>query len=93
MKLKLTRAMLNAALDGDLDNVDYVIDERFGFAIPTTCPNVPSEVLQPIQTWENPDSFNKAADDLADMFVNNFKRYEAGVSKAVNASSPKSLAN
>ena len=93
MKLKLTRAMLNAALDGDLDDVDYVIDERFGFAIPTTCPNVPSEVLQPIQTWENPDSYNKAADDLADMFVNNFKRYEAGVSKAVNASSPKSLAD
>ena len=93
MKLKHTRAMLNAALDGELDNVNYVIDERFGFAIPTTCPQVPNEVLQPIQTWDNPDSYNKAANDLADMFVDNFKRYETGVSEAVNRSSPKSLEN
>ena len=48
MKIKYTRAMLNAALDGELDDVSYVVDERFGFAVPTTCPNVPSEVLQPI---------------------------------------------
>jgi phosphoenolpyruvate carboxykinase (ATP) len=91
MKLKYTRAMLNAALDGDLDNVPYVIDERFGFAIPTQCPNVPNEVLQPIQTWENEEMYNDAADNLADMFVKNFKRYAPGVSEAVNASSPKSL--
>ena len=83
--------MLNAALDGDLDNVPYVIDERFGFAIPTQCPNVPNEVLQPIQTWENEEMYNDAADNLADMFVKNFKRYAPGVSEAVNASSPKSL--
>ena len=85
--------MLNAALDGDLDNVQYVTDERFGFSIPTECPDVPQEVLQPIQTWSDTQSYNEAADSLADMFVENFKRYEAGVSKAVNASSPKSLAN
>ena len=91
MKLKYTRAMLNAALDGDLDNVMYVTDERFGFSIPTECPGVPQEVLQPIQTWGDTQSYNEAADKLADMFVENFKRYEAGVSKAVNASSPKSL--
>tara|TARA_B100001248_G_scaffold258788_1_gene243686 strand:+ start:400 stop:2001 length:1602 start_codon:yes stop_codon:yes gene_type:complete len=93
MKLKYTRAMLNAALDGDLDDVRYVIDERFGFSIPTECPNVPNEVLQPIQTWGDQASYHKAADNLAEMFVNNFKRYEAGVSDAVNASSPKSLSN
>ncbi len=93
MKLKYTRAMLNAALDGDLDNVQYVTDERFGFSIPTECPDVPKEVLQPIQTWSDAQSYNEAADSLADMFVDNFKRYEAGVSEAVNASSPKSLAN
>ena len=84
--------MLNAALDGELDEVSYVVDERFGFAVPTTCPNVPSEVLQPIQTWSDSDSYNNTADNLAEMFVANFKRYEDGVSKAVNASSPKSLA-
>ena len=93
MKLKYTRAMLNAALDGDLDNVQYVTDERFGFSIPTECPDVPKELLQPIQTWSDTQSYNEAADSLADMFVDNFKRYEAGVSEAVNASSPKSLVN
>ena len=51
------------------------------------------ELLQPIQTWSDTQSYNEAADSLADMFVDNFKRYEAGVSEAVNASSPKSLVN
>ena len=69
MKLKYTRAMLNAALDGDLDNVQYVTDERFGFSIPTECPDVPKELLQPIQTWSDTQSYNEAADSLADMFV------------------------
>ena len=93
MKIKYTRAMLNAAMDGDLDDVDYTIDERFGFAVPNSCPNVPSEVLQPKQTWNDAEAYNKTADNLADMFVENFKRYQAGVSEAVNASSPKTLAN
>ena len=91
MKLKYTRAMLDAALNGQLDQVDYVRDERFGFAIPTTCPNVPSELLQPIKTWENPAFYNQTADHLAEMFVNNFRRYQQGVSAAVNAASPKCL--
>jgi phosphoenolpyruvate carboxykinase (ATP) len=93
MKIKYTRAMLNAALDGDLDDVDYTVDERFGFAVPKSCPNVPSEVLQPMQTWSDNESYNKTADNLAEMFVENFKRYQAGVSDAVNASSPKTLVN
>ena len=91
MKLKYTRAMLDAALNGQLDQVDYVRDERFGFAIPTTCPSVPSELLQPIKTWKNPESYNQTADHLAEMFVNNFRRYQQGVSAAVNAASPKCL--
>ena len=93
MKIKYTRAMLNAALDGDLDDVSYIVDARFGFEVPETCPNVPSEVLQPIHTWSDNDSYNKTADNLAKMFVDNFKRYEAGVSDAVNASSPRTLSN
>ena len=91
MKLRYTRAMLNAALDGKLDEVDYITDERFGFAIPTTCPDVPSELLQPIQTWANQDTYNQTADRLAEMFVDNFRRYQQGVSEAVNASSPRPL--
>ena len=78
--------MLNAALDGDLDDVDYTVDERFGFAVPQSCPNVPSEVLQPMQTWSDNEAYNKTADGLAEMFVENFKRYHDGVSDAVNPS-------
>lgn len=89
MKIKYTRAMLNAALDGDLDNVEYLKDSRFGFAVPTSCPGVPSDVLQPIKTWSNPADYHTSADNLASMFIQNFKRYQQGVSAAVNASSPK----
>ena len=65
MKIKYTRAMLNAAMDGALDNVEYVTDERFGFEIPKSCPGVPSEVLIPKQTWSDGDAYDSTADKLA----------------------------
>ena len=89
MKIRYTRAMLNAALDGELDDVEYSTDERFGFEIPLECPGVPAEVLQPIQTWEDQEQYNTLADNLAKMFVENFSRYQGGVSDAVNSASPK----
>jgi phosphoenolpyruvate carboxykinase (ATP) len=92
MKIKYTRAMLNAALDGDLDSVEFVMDERFGFEIPTSCPGVPSEVLQPRTTWSNSDAYDATANKLATMFNENFKRYQDGVSAEVNASAPQPLA-
>ena len=92
MKIKYTRAMLNAAMDGELDNVEYTTDPRFGFEVPVECPNVPSEVLQPRNTWEDVASFDSTADNLAEMFNENFARYEAGVSPEVNAAAPQSLA-
>ena len=91
MKIKYTRAMLNAALNGELENVDFEIDPRFGFAIPKTCPGVPSDVLNPRQTWDNPEEYDKTANRLADMFNENFKRYENGVSEDVNAVSPRPM--
>ncbi|RJU98360.1 MAG: phosphoenolpyruvate carboxykinase (ATP), partial [Candidatus Poseidoniales archaeon] len=87
-----TRAMLNAALDGDLDDVEFVTDERFGFEVPTSCPGVPSEVLQPRTTWNDGEAYDATANKLATMFNENFKRYEAGVSAEVNASAPTPLA-
>ena len=53
MKLKHTRAMVDAIHNHDFDNAEFVQDEEFGFQIPTTCPNVPSEVLIPRNTWED----------------------------------------
>jgi phosphoenolpyruvate carboxykinase (ATP) len=91
MKIRYTRAMLNAALDGDLDDVEFVTDERFGFEVPTSCPDVPSEVLQPKSTWSNGSAYDATADKLAAMFNENFKRYEAGVSAEVNAAAPASM--
>ena len=88
MKIKYTRAMLNAALDGDLDNVEYVVDDRFGFEVPKTCPGVPSEVLIPKQTWEDGAVYDATADKLASMFNENFERYAAGVSDEVNSAAP-----
>ena len=88
MKIKYTRAMLNAAMDGALDDVEYVTDERFGFEIPKTCPGVPSEVLIPKQTWSDGNAYDAAADKLAAMFNENFERYSEGVSADVNAAAP-----
>tara|TARA_B100000614_G_scaffold262887_1_gene299576 strand:+ start:5932 stop:7608 length:1677 start_codon:yes stop_codon:yes gene_type:complete len=88
MKIKYTRAMLNAALDGELNNVEYVTDERFGFEIPKSCPGVPPEVLIPKQTWGDGDEYDTTADKLATMFNENFKRYSEGVSDEVNSAAP-----
>ena len=88
MKIKYTRAMLNAALDGDLEDVEYIVDERFGFEIPKSCPGVPSDVLIPKQTWDDSNAYDATADKLAAMFNENFERYAAGVSDEVNAAAP-----
>ena len=80
--------MLNAALDGELDDVEYTTDERFGFEIPKSCPGVPSDVLVPRQTWGDGVAYDATADKLAAMFNENFERYSAGVSDEVNAAAP-----
>ena len=89
MKIKFTRAMLNAALDDDLTNVEYIVDERFGFEVPTSCPGVPSELLVPRNTWDDKVDFDATADKLARMFNENFDRYSAGVTDDVNSAAPK----
>jgi phosphoenolpyruvate carboxykinase (ATP) len=88
MKIRYTRAMLNAALDGELDDVAYVIDSRFGFEVPESCPNVPDEILQPRNTWTDKEEYDATADKLANMFLENFGRYEDGVSESVNSAAP-----
>ncbi len=91
MRIRYTRAMLNAALDGELDDVGYVVDERFGFEVPTACPGVPEDVLQPRTTWEDAAAYDRTADELARMFNVNFERYAGGVSDEVNAAAPSPL--
>lgn len=89
MKLPYTRAMITAALNGELDNVTFEVHPIFGMEIPTSCPNVASEILNPINTWANKDEYNATAKKLAQMFITNFEKYADGVEDEVLASAPK----
>lgn len=88
IKLKYTRAMVTAALNGELDKSEFVLDPIFNVLVPKSCPNVPSEILNPKNTWKNPDEYDKAARDLAKRFVENFKKFDH-VSEAVINAGPK----
>jgi len=74
IKLKYTRAMVDAALNGELDTVEYVKDELFHVNVPTTCPNVPTEMLIPINTWEDKKAYKTTAENLAKKFSENYDK-------------------
>jgi phosphoenolpyruvate carboxykinase (ATP) len=88
MKLSYTRAMITAALNGELDNVETVRDCMFGFAIPTEVPGVPGYLLQPRNTWLDKAAYDEKAKYLAGLFVENFKKYASGVSQEILAAAP-----
>jgi phosphoenolpyruvate carboxykinase (ATP) len=86
MKIKHTRAMLRAALNGDLNNVEFVKDAFFNLSIPTSCPDVPAEVLNPRNTWSDTAAYDKQAQHLVQLFEDNFKQFADSVDeKVVNA--------
>src|SRR3954447_826957 len=89
MKIKYTRAMIRAVLSGALDTVAYEKDPVFNLDIPASCPEVPSEVLKPRNTWANGADYDAQAAKLARMFVDNFKTFEQGVAGDVLAAGPK----
>jgi phosphoenolpyruvate carboxykinase (ATP) len=89
MKLKYTRAMITAALEGKLDNAEYKSDPVFGMAIPQACPDVPSEILTPKNTWTDKDAYDKQASHLASLFIKNFEKYTEGVTDEIRAAAPK----
>jgi phosphoenolpyruvate carboxykinase (ATP) len=80
--------MVQAALDGSLADVPTRPDPVFGVAVPTTCPNVPTEVLDPRQTWNDPTAYDAQAHKLATMFIENFKTFSDQVSPEVRAAGP-----
>ncbi len=88
MKLSLTRAMITSALKGELDNVEYEAHPIFGYMMPTTCPNVPSELLNPRNTWNDKSAYDMQAKKLAEMFVKNFEQYKDGVDAEILNSAP-----
>ena len=85
--------MIHAALDGDLDNVEYRTHEVFGLAMPTSCPNVPEEILSPRNTWQDKSAYDAKANVLAGKFLDNFKKFEDGVSEEIRNSAPRIRAN
>src|SRR5258705_908149 len=89
MKIGYTRAMIRAILNGELAEVATTPDPIFGVNVPTLCPGVPAEVLQPRNTWTDKAAYDQQASDLARRFNENFKKYEAGVSEAVRSVAPK----
>ena len=76
MKLSYTRAMVTAALNGELEKAEFVTDPYFGVAVPTSCPNVPEELMIPANTWKDKAAYEAKAKELARSFVENFKKYD-----------------
>jgi phosphoenolpyruvate carboxykinase (ATP) len=89
MKLSYTRAMITAALNGELDNVKFETLPVFGLHFPSSCPNVPSEILNPRQTWNDKNAYDNKAAELAAKFVKNFEQYASQASDEIMAAAPK----
>ena len=85
ISLKYTRAMVSAALKGELEKGEFEVDPYFGVAVPKAIEGVPSELLMPEKTWENKDEYHAKAKDLVNRFVENFKKYDKMPAEVVNA--------
>jgi len=93
IKLKYTRAMISAALEGKLDDATYATHPIFGLAMPQSCPNVPDEILNPADTWADTKEYYKLANKLAEQFIENFKKFSDGASQELLDASPQVLQN
>ena len=80
--------MITAALKGELDSVGFVNHDVFGIAVPQSCPNVPSEILNPRNTWENPELYDTKATELAHKFEANFAKFAAFANAEILAGAP-----
>ncbi len=89
IKLRYTRAIIDAIHDGSLASAEMTTDPLFGFAVPTSCPSVPSELLIPKNTWANPAAYDMQARNLAQLFVRNFEQYTAGSSAEIAEAGPR----
>jgi phosphoenolpyruvate carboxykinase (ATP) len=93
ISIRHTRNLLNAALDGNLDAVEYRTDRLFGFEVPLSCPDVPSEVLDPASSWGSQDDYWRRYDALAARYVENFKQFTAGCPREIVDAGPQRLAH
>lgn len=91
ISIRHTRNLLNAALEGKLDNIEFRIDELFGFKVPKSCPDVPENVLDPSSSWGNKNEYWGKYDALAARFIENFKLFEKGCAQSVRDAGPKRI--
>jgi phosphoenolpyruvate carboxykinase (ATP) len=77
MPIQATRALLRAAISGELEGVQYRTDELFGFEVPVEVPDVDSKLLDPRSTWRDPETYDAKAHELAEMFRDNFTKFDA----------------
>lgn len=89
IKLAYTRAIIKAALDGTLKESSFSTHPVFGLEYPTSCPGVPDNVLDPVVMWNNEEAYYAQANQLAQLFVGNFKKFESGVSEDVLKAAPR----
>jgi len=89
MKLSYTRSMITAALNGSLEKVKFETLPVFGLSVPTACPDVPAEILNPRNTWKNKDAYDMKAQQLASSFVKNFEQYAKAANEEILAAAPK----
>lgn len=93
MPIKATRALLNAALDGDLENVEYRQDSNFGFDVPVRVPvlaaqGIDQSILDPRSTWADKAGYDATAQKLVQLFIDNFAEFEAHVDEGVRQAAP-----
>lgn len=89
IRLAYTRAMVAAALEGKLKDVEYRLHEVFGMAIPASCPGVPDEILDPKNTWKDKAAYDAKAKELAAAFLKNFEKFTSHASPELLAAAPR----
>lgn len=88
MNLKYTRAMITAAMNGALNDADFTAHQIFGVLMPDAVPGVPSEILNPKETWADKEAYTQKALELAQLFVNNFNKYASEANAETLAAAP-----
>lgn len=88
MSLKYTRSMITAAMNGQLDAVEYKPHNIFGVLVPQSCPDVPSNMLNPRDTWSDKEAYDKKASELAQLFIKNFEKYAAQANEEIRSAAP-----
>jgi phosphoenolpyruvate carboxykinase (ATP) len=91
MPIKATRALLNAALDGSLNDVEFRRDVNFGFDVPVAVPGVDTAILDPRGTWTDKEEYDRTAEKLVKLFVENFAQFADHVDQGVREAAPRSI--